>query len=328
MSVLDAIFQRAPGIVAQGLKGQREGREYQDKLRQQAMMDSLANRRADTADEGINVRRQLAELKAEVDRGRLDNDTKRTTNATDLVQPRIGLMGAQANNLDTRTTNDPNSPEALAARWAHEREMELLRQRGRAKDGGASSPDQLIYDSATGQYVWANPRTHAVTPAGSLAKAPPKDTEAEQKSYLFAQRGNAANKQLGTMDANDVNPNFLQRQLVKHDLTNPLGNAEAQSFQRSATDFVMAVLRKDSGAQINKDEWNMAYKTWLPRPGDSDQLKIEKAAARKVALDALGNTAGTHTANFAVDGRAPVAGGEDRAARAARLLAEVRGGKP
>lgn len=66
-----------------------------------------------------------------------------------------------------------------------------------------------------------------------------------------------------------------------------------KQYQASAAPFVNAALRKDTGAQINNQEWTYAFKEWLPMPGDSAEVQRIKAENRAAALEGARVGAGT-----------------------------------
>jgi hypothetical protein len=62
---------------------------------------------------------------------------------------------------------------------------------------------------------------------------------------------------------------------------------DAQRYYQAQENWVTANLRQESGAAIGKEEMAKDIRKWFPQPGDSDALKAQKAAARKVAERAM-----------------------------------------
>lgn len=60
-----------------------------------------------------------------------------------------------------------------------------------------------------------------------------------------------------------------------------------QQFEQAARQFVSAMLRKDTGASISKEEWKDARAVWIPDWRDSPEVLKQKAAARAQAVREL-----------------------------------------
>jgi len=79
----------------------------------------------------------------------------------------------------------------------------------------------------------------------------------------------------------------------------PLGGAERflmsdeyLQFQQAKTNFVTAVLRKESGAAISAEEFTNEDKKYFPQPGDNEKLIEQKRKARELAIQNLKNESG------------------------------------
>lgn len=68
---------------------------------------------------------------------------------------------------------------------------------------------------------------------------------------------------------------------------NYLRTPEYQQAEQAGKEFLQAILRKDTGAAITKEETEEYGSVYLPRPGDSPQVLAQKKAARQRALEAL-----------------------------------------
>jgi hypothetical protein len=62
---------------------------------------------------------------------------------------------------------------------------------------------------------------------------------------------------------------------------------EYQQAEQAGDEFLTAILRKDSGAVIGKDELSSYGGMFLPQPGDSSQLLEQKKGSRARALAGL-----------------------------------------
>lgn len=67
---------------------------------------------------------------------------------------------------------------------------------------------------------------------------------------------------------------------------------EQQKVDQSQRDFVNAVLRKESGAVINPEEFDNAQKQYFPQPGDSQAVIQQKRKNRETAIHGLKRMAG------------------------------------
>lgn len=68
---------------------------------------------------------------------------------------------------------------------------------------------------------------------------------------------------------------------------NRLVSSEFQQAQQAGREFLQAILRKDTGAAITKEETAEYGEVYLPRPGDSPETLKQKAASRRRALEAI-----------------------------------------
>lgn len=68
---------------------------------------------------------------------------------------------------------------------------------------------------------------------------------------------------------------------------NYLQSPEYQQAQQAGKEWLQAILRKDTGAAITKEETEEYGSVYLPRPGDSPDVLAQKKASRTRALEAL-----------------------------------------
>ncbi len=71
-----------------------------------------------------------------------------------------------------------------------------------------------------------------------------------------------------------------------------LQSQEYQKYSQAKSQFITAVLRKESGAAISHEEFNRYDKEFFPQPGDKPETIAQKAQERKVAVDAMKRVAG------------------------------------
>jgi hypothetical protein len=84
---------------------------------------------------------------------------------------------------------------------------------------------------------------------------------------------------------------------------------QTQQFQQAANDWIRAKLRKESGAAIGKDEMESEYRTYFPQVNDGPAVIAQKAAARRVATQAMKTAAGKSYVPYVPEVPAPAAGG-------------------
>lgn len=76
----------------------------------------------------------------------------------------------------------------------------------------------------------------------------------------------------------------------------PMGNyiqsPEYQKYKQAASNFITALLRKESGAAIGKEEYDRYEREYMPQPGDGKEVLAQKAEARRVAIESMKKGAG------------------------------------
>ncbi len=156
-----------------------------------------------------------------------------------------------------------------------------------------------------------NPGGRSSGAGGSEAGAP-KLTEGQSKDLVYLKRGDEANKLLETMAGNLTASGGQQGARGAADVflrglpgvgdsaaVNSLVSAPRQQAEQAAREFLAAVLRKDTGAAITSQEFDIYGQTYLPQPGDSAAVLRQKANSRQVALDAIATGLGPDRAAIA-----------------------------
>lgn len=139
-----------------------------------------------------------------------------------------------------------------------------------SKKGGMS----LTVDPATGQISFQQ---------GSNIKPM---TEAQSKDTTFATRAAGALPLLDKFgDALTSLPESTGGNVPV--VGNYLKSPEYQQAEQAGKEFLQAILRKDTGAAITKEETAEYGSVYLPRPGDSPELLAQKKASRTRALEAM-----------------------------------------
>jgi len=171
---------------------------------------------------------------------------------------------------------------------------------------------------AQGQYALSvdgrwNPGGRAAGGAAGGGAAAPKLTEGQSKDLVYLKRGDEANNLLASMGNNltmtggqqgvrgiaDNLVRGLPWGLGEGAAGNSIVSGERQQAEQAGREFLSAVLRKDTGAAITAQEFDIYGATYLPRPGDSEGTLQQKARARQIALDAIATGLGPDRAVLA-----------------------------
>ena len=178
------------------------------------------------------------------------------------------------------------------ARETAAREAEKLkfeREQGKASD--------IQWDSDRG--VLINKRTKEVFKPEGIAGSMPKLTEGQAKAFMFGNRALEADRIISGMVDKNGEPTYSPMAInAKESASNvpfvggalgyvankAIGENE-QKVEQAQRDFINAVLRQESGAVINPEEFNNARKQYFPQPGDSKAVIEQKARNRQRAIE-------------------------------------------
>ena len=125
-----------------------------------------------------------------------------------------------------------------------------------------------------------------------------KMTEMQSNANLFGTRAAESNRILQRLEGK-YSPLGIQFQEsmvgglpgVSY-VANKAMSPETQQAAQAQRDFVTAVLRKESGAAISASEFDNARKQYFDQPGDSLQVKAQKAQNRQTAIQGIQAAAG------------------------------------
>ena len=146
-----------------------------------------------------------------------------------------------------------------------------------------------------------------MTPSGQpLSKGEKPLTEYQGKSTGFGLRSIEADKIISGLGTDGVTEVGVKRSMenipVAGGLAGAAANAsispKAQLRDQAERDFTNAVLRQESGAAINKDEFENARRQYFPRVGDSPEVIKQKAANRATAIQGFTISSGPGAKNF------------------------------
>lgn len=207
-------------------------------------------------------------------------------------------------------TMSASERDASARGWASNA---LARERFAAEQEAGKRPQTITTNE--GVYVVTPGKAGGMptfTPAtgldGKSLVGPKPATEAQSKDFLFASRAAAANdivaglKNLSIYGA-ATNANLANAPLVGGVLSTAQSFAlgpDTLRYMQAKRDFINAVLRKESGAVIGKDEFDSADKQYFPQPGEErfPEVVKQKAEARARAIQGISAGAGPLAANL------------------------------
>lgn len=132
------------------------------------------------------------------------------------------------------------------------------------------------------------PGTYADYLKSSNVKAP---TTAQQTVAEYAARIEQSNPIIEQQQNTIKNMNIASftAQLA---LPSTFQSADIQQYMQAARNFINAKLRRESGAVISPTEFTEARQQYLPQPGDSEQVLVQKKANRDLVYASLKNAAG------------------------------------
>lgn len=159
------------------------------------------------------------------------------------------------------------------------REYEYAKQQGfpgtfqdweASKKGGMS----LQVDPSTGQVI--------LQQGGNMKPL----TETQSRDAVYSTRAEGAMTTLDQYESalSGVRDNVAGSVPV---VGNMLTSSEFQRAEQAGTEFLQAILRKDTGAAITAQERSEYGKVYLPRPGDSPETILQKKQSRLRALEAI-----------------------------------------
>ncbi len=123
------------------------------------------------------------------------------------------------------------------------------------------------------------------------AKTPP--TQGQSQAYSFAIRLTDAEKNIDRLEDTMSGGGGIARQAFEEAKALVVGGQESVAYQtllrgnkskewqQSVDAFIRANLRRESGATITADEYRQAYQSYIPVPGDSESVVLQKKSERE-----------------------------------------------
>jgi len=160
------------------------------------------------------------------------------------------------------------------------REVAGLRREhpGAVRQDFTLSPGQIRFDQS------GNIVAKGATPP-EKKKAPLKPTEQQINTAGFANRMLSSNQILSDLTAGGFNPASAVESARGR--TNVTASPEFRQFEQAKSDFITAILRKESGAVISDQEFDREEKKFFPRVGDDKKTIDQKRKARERATNNL-----------------------------------------
>lgn len=185
-----------------------------------------------------------------------------------------------------------------ATRALAERQFQWQQEQG-------NRPDIREVSDANGNKttVMVDRKTNAVTPVQVPGgEAQPNNpflagggtmNEGQSNAALYANRAMEAERVLNQGGVSTAGGSFSERGRANVPVVgNYLASENYQKFDQARRDFTAAILRKESGAAIGKDEYANADKQYFPQPGDSPSVIEQKRQNRISAIRGIGAAAG------------------------------------
>lgn len=115
-----------------------------------------------------------------------------------------------------------------------------------------------------------------------------KFTEGQSKDNVYFTRASGALQDLNDVGLSLTSMGDKALGMVPFGLGRYGQSEEYQFADNAAAEFLTAVLRKDTGAAITQQEFDIYGPMFLPMPGDKPAVLRRKAAARQRAVEAIG----------------------------------------
>jgi hypothetical protein len=143
------------------------------------------------------------------------------------------------------------------------------------KVGGTKAP-------SGGMEIVTNPDGTTTVRYGGQQKL----TEGQSKDVGYLTRGIAANDTLGSYEKALTGTQDAVAAALPG-VGNMVVSKEYQMGDQAGREFLAAILRKDTGAAVTQQEFDLYGKMYLPRPGDGPDVLEQKRIARARALEGI-----------------------------------------
>jgi hypothetical protein len=226
------------------------------------------------------------------------------TGQRDLIgvgQHRADIASQDKGRLQTReqfVAEQARKAQESAREEALARARLALDEKRAEQDNWAGSPDPaggvVLYNRKTGEIR----RDGSSTPGGA-PQAPNFKSEAQGKAFGYVERLTLARKQMeeagyptGAEGYKDAAAMDARGGPVAFMVPKEASSEAGQRYFNAARNAVAALLRKESGAAINKDEWEQFSGLYIPREWDSLPARKNKLEMLDVMQKSLAGEAG------------------------------------
>jgi hypothetical protein len=223
----------------------------------------------------------------------------------------VGTIGGQQakstlgdfNNQITRATADEYARNQAARKPDQMIDMKVIEHLAKQKEVKPAEW-KLASDYSTNNGAPAFYRTTQTggieyTPGAQRYVKPDSEKEKEPKDIQlqaagFGKRAIAADQIVADLMQGGYDPSSLGTQVRSHIpfISNWTKSNEDQRMEQAQRDFVTAVLRKESGANIPEPEMKGEVIKYFPQAGNTPDVLAQKAASRKRAIETLKAEAG------------------------------------
>lgn len=161
---------------------------------------------------------------------------------------------------------------------------------------GDTGTPTFVGTTSEGSGVYFDPKTKTfgvseIPGGGPLTPKAVVPTDAQANAATFATRAGQANQQIQNLRATGFDTAGL-RGGAEALLPNVVQSSGTQQYGQAKRNFLSAVLRKESGAVISKDEMREGDKQYFDQAGDSPEVSEQKALNRMTAIEGLSRASG------------------------------------
>ena len=182
--------------------------------------------------------------------------------------------------------------------------QEFMRSGGASLGGNfraATAEEAAQYGATGGQIDESSGRFYQIQPQSGMSIETGPDgvtrivqgpgvtsfTEGQSKDVVYATRAQGALEEFNPVAESLTSRSERLLEIVPLGLGRDYQDPDYQVAQRAGTEFLQAILRKDTGAAITPAEQLEYGRVYLPQPGDSAEVLKSRTAARNRAVAAL-----------------------------------------
>ena len=265
-----------------------------------------------------------------------NNIRDNTTSANNNIRTTQASMYSSDNSLKGTMYSSDNSLKGsmyTADQATYRTEKEIAAEKAKGKQQLINGLVYTVYPDGTADAFIDHRTGQQATSLGATGSASNKAmTESQAKDNLFVGRMSQSNQIINNLESQGVGATVASRipfvgDSYSQSMPSILGGANQQQLQyaQAQRDFINAVLRKESGAVIGKDEFENAKKQYFPQIGDGPEVIKQKAQNRQTAIELINSgLPGAYQQNLAPP--ASIAAPKTPSGKARPPLGEILGG--